>query len=189
MKYFFLILFLATSVAASHDYFFYNNENDFRHNRDVALYDPYDAYDVDDFNDFDDYECFSLDDYNYYASRDPYDNWDPLTARNIGNSEFKDLRYADQLQIINENSGDKWDENDVENLDDMECWTLKDYNNYASEKPSDKWDEVHFHDFDDLETVNEVGIRRYGFIEPDDLAEFDLQYTSPHYDDYYYDYR
>ena len=176
MKYLFLILLLATSAAA-HEYFFYNNENDFHNNRDAALRNPYDGYDVQDFTNFNDYDCMSLDDYNYYASLDPYDSMDQLTAKNIGNKKFKNLRYEDQLRIINENPSDNWDGNDVENLDDMECYTLKDYNKFAGRNPDDKWDEVHFHDFDDLETVNKVGARRYGFIEPDDLSEFDLLYT------------
>ena len=91
------------------------------------------------------------------------------------------------MRIINENPSDKWDMNDVDDEGDMECWTLKDYNKYAEREPYDKWDEIKFHDFDDLEKVNEIGIRRYGFIEPDDLEEFDLQYTSPLYDWYNWD--
>jgi len=183
MKALILLLLLASTTAASHEYYFYNNENDFRHNKAAALYDQYDHYDVEDAADFDDYKCLSLDDYNYYANLDSYDSMKPLTAKNIG-SRFKDLRYDDQIRIINENPSDKWDRNDINDEGDMECWTLKDYNKYARNKPHDKWDEIKFHDFDDLETVNEIGIRRYGFIEPDDLAEFDLQYTAPHYDDY-----
>ncbi len=186
MKKLILLLILATSAAATHEYYFYNNENDFRHNRAAALYNPFDGHDVK--ADFDDYECFSLDDYNYYANRDPYDDFDPLTARTISNSEFHDLRYEDQLRIINENPYDKWDRNDISDEGDMECWTLKDYNNFAATKPSDRYDEIRFHDFDDLERVNEIGIRRYGFIEPDDLAEFDLHLSRPsHYNSYYYE--
>jgi hypothetical protein len=185
MKYFILLLLLTSIATATHDFYYYNNENDLHYNVATAAYDPYDHYDVEDAVDFDDYECISLDDYNYYANNDPYDSMDPLTAENIG-SRFDDLRYEDQLSIINEKPHDKWDEEDIDDERDMECWTLKDYNNYADNSKSDEWDEVYFHDFDDLETVNEIGIRRYGFIEPDDLAEFDLHYTSPHYDDYYF---
>lgn len=184
MKAVFLILILASTVAASHEFYFYNNENDLHYNVDASLYDAYDGYDEEDAADFDNYECISLNDYNYYANRDPYDSMDPLTAKNVG-SRFDDLRYEDQLAIINENPSDKWDGNDIDDEGDMECWTLKDYNKYSGESQSDEWDEIYFHDFDDLEKVNEIGIRRYGFIEPDDLAEFDLQYTNPHYDDYY----
>jgi len=133
--------------------------------------------------DFDDYECIDLDDYNYYANQDPYDGMDAYDAGTIG-SRFYDLRYEDQLKIINEKPGDKWDLNDVNDEDSMECWTLKDYNQYARRNRADKWDEIRFHDFDDLDRVNEIGIRRYGFIEPDDLEEFDLHLTNPHYSDY-----
>ncbi len=178
MKFFLLFLLLANSVFA---YEFYNNENDFRNNRDYALSDPYDGYDVE--PDFDKYECFSLDDYNYYADLDAYDSTDPLTARNIG-SDFDNLRYEDQLRIINENPNDGLDENDVDDYNDMECWTLKDYNKYARQKPSDRWDEIYFRDFDDLEQVNDIGIRRYGIIEFDDLQYFDLQRTVRNYDEY-----
>ena len=189
MKYAILILLLASTAAASHEYYFYNNENDLHYNAASALYDPFDGYDIEDATDFDDYECISLDDYNYCANVDPYDSMDPITARNIG-SRFNDLNYEDQLAIINENPSDKWDTSDINDEGDMECWTLKGYNEYAAVKPHDKWDEIHFHDFDDLDRVNELGTRRYGFIEPDDLAEFDLQYTSPLYDDYdYYSFR
>lgn len=190
MKYALIFLILISTATATHEFYFYNNENDLHYNAASALYDPFDGHDVEDVVDFDDYECISLDDYNYYANLDPYDSMDPYTAKNIG-SRFDDLRYEDQLTIISENPSDKWDTNDIDDEGDMECWTLKDYNNYADNKPHDEWDEVHFHDFDDLETVNEIGIRRYGFIEPDDLAEFDLQYTAPLYDDYdeYYYYR
>ena len=188
MKYLFLFLILASTAAASHEYYFYNNENDLHNNVASALYDPFDGYNVEDATNFNDYECLSLDDYNHYANLDPYDGMDPYTAKNIGN-RFDDLRYEDQLTIINENSGDNWDMNDVNDEGDMECWTLKDYNKYAGRKPHDQWDEIHFHDFDDLEKVNEIGIRRYGFIEPDDLSDFDLQYTAPLYNDYDYYYR
>ncbi len=191
MKALFIILLFASTATATHEFYFYNNENDLHYNVASALYDPFDGHDFEDVTDFDDYECYSLDDYNHYADLDPYDNTDHLTARTISSNEFDDLRYEDQLTIINENPSDKWDTNDIDDEGDMECWTLKDYNNYADNSQSDEWDEVYFHDFDDLETVNEIGIRRYGFIEPDDLAEFDLQYTAPLYDDYdeYYYYR
>ena len=188
MKYFLLFLLLATAVSASHEYYFYNNENDLRYNVDSALYNPFDGHDVEDVTDFDDYECFSLDDYNHYADLDPYDGFDSLTARTISRNEFNNLRYGDQLRIINENPGDKWDKRDINDEKDMECWTLKDYNKFAGNKRADRWDEIKFHDFDDLEQVNEIGIRRYGFIEPDDLAEFDLHLSRPrygYYDNYY----
>ena len=185
MKAIFLILLLA-STATAYDYYFYNNENDFHDNADAAYANPYDGYDLEDAADFDNYECISLDDYNYYANLNQYDGMDTLNARNI-DSRFDDLRYEDQLKIINENPADKWDMNDVSDEGDMECWTLKDYNKYAGRSNSDKWDGIYFHDFDDLDKVNEIGIRRYGFIEPDDLSEFDLQYTRPLFDDYQWD--
>ncbi len=190
MKWLLAVLLLASTTTATHEFYFYNNENDFHQNVDSALYDPFDGHDVEDVTDFDNYECIRLDDYNHYANLDPYDGMDLYNARNIG-KRFDDLRYEDQLAIINENPSDKWNEDDINDEEDMECWTLKDYNNYADESQSDKWDEVHFQDFDDLDTVNEIGTRRYGFIEPDDLTEFDLQNTNPLYTDYddYYFYR
>ena len=187
MKKLLILLLLVSTVTASHEYYFYNNENDFSYNRAAALYNPFDGYDLEDVTDFDDYECISLDDYNYYANLDPYDGMDPYTARNIG-SRFDDLRYEDQLKIINENKGDKWDLNDIDDEDSMECWTLKDYNKYAGTSRSDSWDGIYFQDFDDLDRVNEIGIRRYGFIEPDDLGKFDLHLTDPLYSDYDYYY-
>jgi len=186
MKYPLIFLLLIGTATATYDFYYYNNENDLHYNVAQALYNPYDGYDVEDAADFDRYECISLDDYNYYASLDSYDGMDELTARNIDSETFDKLRYEDQLSIINQKSGDKWDYNDINDEGDMECWTLKDYNKYSSQDKNDEWDEIYFHDFDDLEKVNEIGIRRYGFIEPDDLAEFDLQYTSPSYFDYYY---
>jgi len=182
MKAVFLILLLA-STATAYDYYFYNNENDLNDNVASALSNPYDGYNVNDVANFDKYQCLSLDDYNHYANQNQYDNMDPLNSKNI-DGKFKDLRYEDQLKIINENPNDQWDANSVADENDMECWTLKDYNKYASEKPSDKWDEIHFQNFDDLEKVNEIGIRRFGFIQPDDLNDFNLQNTHPVFNDY-----
>jgi hypothetical protein len=187
MKNFLLILLLATSAAATHDFYYYNNENDLQNNVNTAYYDPFDHYDVENAVDFDDYECIALDDYNHYAGLDQYDGRDKLTARNIDRKTFDKLRYEDQLKIINEKKGDKWDKNDISDENDMGCWTLKDYNKYANTKQHDQWDPIYFHDFDDLEKVNEIGIKRYGFIEPDDLVTFNLQYTKPHYEYYYWD--
>jgi hypothetical protein len=184
MKYALIFLILISTATATHDFYYYNNENDLRYNVAAALYNPFDHYDLEDAADFDKYECISLDDYNYYAELDAYDGMDTLTAKNIDSETFDKLRYEDQLAIINEKPGDKWDRNDINGKNDMECWTLKDYNKYSSQDQYDEWDEVYFHDFDDLETINEIGIRRYGFIEPDDLATFNLHYTAPHYSDY-----
>ncbi|PIN75230.1 hypothetical protein COV18_03510 [Candidatus Woesearchaeota archaeon CG10_big_fil_rev_8_21_14_0_10_37_12] len=183
------LLLIFSSPTFAYEIFFYNNPADMQDNIAKANRNQYDGYDAQDFVDFDDYACISLDDYNYYANLDSHDNRDPLTAKNIGNKKFKKLGYQDQLLIINENHNDKWDNHAINDYNDMECWTLKDYNQFAAEKQSDKWDVANFRDFDDFEIVEHVGVKRYGFIEPDDLDEFDLHYTHPsareYYDNYY----
>lgn len=180
-----LLLLLIVQAVAAYPIFFYNNEVDLRNNVAYANANPYDGFDAQDFSNPDGYECFSLDDYNYYASQNPADGVNPLTAKNIDNDEFDRLRYGDQLRIINENEDDSWDENDVDDHDDMDCWKLKDYNQYASTSSSDRWDEIHFRDTDDLDELNKVGVRRFGFADPDDFYEADLYERRPQYRDSY----
>jgi hypothetical protein len=176
---FFLVLLLVQPVFA-YKLFWYSDEIDRRDNIEYAERYPYDGWDIEDFNNFNDYNCINLDDYNKVASYDSYDSFEPLTAENIGKSDFKKLRYQDQLRIINEDPYDQWDMDTIDDYGDMRCWTLKDYNSYAAQKPHDKWDVVLFRDFDDLETVQNVGSSRYNFFELDDFENFDLQYTIPH---------
>jgi hypothetical protein len=174
----FVLLFLLEPVAA-YKTFYYADEFDRDDARDYAQRSRYDGVDPDNFNDFDDYNCVRLDDYNAFARYNRYDGYDPWSAKNINKKDFKRLRYEDQLRVANENPHDQWDLADVDGYEDMECWTLKDYNKFAKTKPRDRWDVVRFRDFDDLDTVKKVGRKRFHFFEPDDFAEFDLQHTRP----------
>lgn len=167
--------------------FYFSDEVDRASNINYALMNPYDGIDADDIADFDKYQCIALADQQDYARRNPYDNVDALNAQDISRKDFQKLRYSDQLRIINENPYDTWDSGILENRNNQQCWTLQDYNAFASQKPRDRFDEVRFQDFDDVETVQDIGSKRYHFFAPEDFVSFDLHRTrirQPYYDPY-----
>ncbi len=168
---------------------YYADEVDYRNNVNYALHNPYDAVDPDVAGDFDKYACISLDDYNRFANADNYDSYEPLTAKTAKRSDLQKLRREDQLKIINENPYDSLDENDIDDYNDWNCYTLRDYNSFASQNPYDNRRVVDFTHFDDIYEVQKIGKYRYNnfYTIPKDIARFNLQYTrapKPYYEPY-----
>ena len=183
-----LIALLATELAAA-KVFYYADEADYRDNVNYALAHPYDGIDADSVGDFDRYSCVSLDDHNSFANADRYDSYEPLTARTATRKDLQRLRRDDQLRLINENRYDDLDENDIDDNNDWNCYTLRDYNSVARADPYDSRRVIDFTHFDDIYDVQKVGKYRYNnfYTFPDDFAQFNLQQTRGR-QPYYYPY-
>jgi len=187
------VLFLFAVLVAeivSAKVFYFSDEIDYRDNVNYALSHPYVGIDLDEIGDFRRYNCISLADYNSFASARSFDSYDVLDSSTAGRDDLKKLRRADQLRIVDEDPYDGLDRDDIdEGYDNWECYTLKDYNLLARQNQFDKKEVVDFTDYDHLEESRRIGKYRYHFFEPDDFAEFNLQYAvgrRPYYSPYDY---
>ncbi len=184
-----LVCLLGLAEFTSAHVFYYADEVDYRNNVAYALHHPFDGVDPDTVGDFDDYACISLDDYNRFARADQYDADEPLRASTATRDDLKRLRRENQLRIINEDPYDSLDRNDIDDDDDWNCYTLRDYNSKAREDPYDNRRAIDFTHFDDLYEVKKIGTYRYNdfYAIPDDFTYFNLQYTvsRPPYDEPY----
>lgn len=186
----FLVAILCLELASAR-VLYYADEADYRNNVAYALHNPYDSIDPDSVGDFDRYACISLGDYNRFANADNYDSYEPLSAKTAGRSDLQRLRREDQLRIINENPYDRLDEDDINDYNDWNCYTLRDYNSLASQNRYDNRRVVDFTHFDDIYEVQKIGKYRYNsfYTLPGDIARFNLQYTQapkPYYEPYDY---
>lgn len=154
--------------------FYYTDEVDYRSNAAYAARSAYDGIDDDDFNDFDDYNCVSLDDQRAVSNANPYDNNEPWTADSISDKDLKKLSRADRNRIADENLYDNIDRDDFDHLEDFNCSTLRDYNDYARTNAYDKFDEADFTRLDHIEIAQEVGKDRYNFFTSSDFDRFNL---------------
>jgi hypothetical protein len=185
---FFLVAILCLELASAR-VLYYADEADYRNNVGYALHNPYDSIDPDSVGDFDMYACVSLDDYNRFANADNYDSYEPLNAKTASRDDLKKLRRDDQLRIVNENPYDSLDGDDLDDYNDWDCYTLRDYNSLASKNAYDSRRVVDFTHFDDIYEVQKIGKYRYNnfYTLPDDIARFNLQYTrapKPYYEPY-----
>jgi len=184
----FLIALLSLELASA-KVFYDADEADYRNNVGYALRHPFDGVDPDAVGDFDRYSCVSLNDYNSFARADGYDAYEPVTSKTATRDDLKRLRREDQLRLIDENPSDSLDRDDIDDYDDWNCYTLRDYNARARENPFDRDEVVDFTDFDHLNEVKKIGKYRYNnfYTFPDDLARFNLQHTvgrRPYYEPY-----
>lgn len=184
----FLIALLGIEIVAA-KVFYYADEVDRRSNVNFALSHPFSGVDVDRVGDFDKYACISLNDYNNFASAGKHDSYNKLDAKTIGKEDLKRLRREDQMRIADENPYDNIDREDFDDTDDLNCYTLRDYNALAHENSYDNRELIDFTDFDHLQEVKKIGRYRYNnfFVFPDDFKNFNLQYTTnrpPYYEPY-----
>jgi hypothetical protein len=193
MKKLLILLFLsllATELVSAR-VFYYADEADYRNNVNYALYHPFDGVDPDVVGDFDKYSCVSLGDHNGFAGADQYDAYEPLSAKTATRKDLQKLRREDQLRIINEDPYDSLDENDIEDYDDWNCYTLRDYNSFAGQDGFDNRRVIDFTHFDDIYEVQKIGKYRYNnfYAFPEDFTHFNLQHTvrqPPYYEPYDY---
>ena len=184
-----LLVALLSFELASARVFYYADEGDYRNNMDFALAHPYDGINPDVVGDFDKYACISLNDYNNFADENRYDGYTPLTAATASRDDLDRLRRADQLALVDADLYDSLTRDSIDTNDDMNCYTLRDYNSRAAENAYDDRDVIDFTDFRDLDEVQRIGKYRYNnfYTFPDDFARFNLQYTTalpPYYEPY-----
>lgn len=184
-----LLIALLSLEIASAKVFYFSDETDYRNNVGYAYRYPYSGVDLDIVGDFDNYACVSANDYDAYASSNPYDSHDELNAGTASQSDLNKLRRSDQLKIADENPYDSIDRDNFDSYDEWNCYTLQDYNSLARENPYDRNEVVDFTDFDHIEQAQKIGKYRYNnfFSFPEDLARFNLQYTrgrQPYYEPY-----
>lgn len=184
----FLVALLSLELAGAR-VFYYADEGDYRANMDYALARHFDGVDPAVVGDLDKYACVSLGDYNAFADESPYDGYAPLTAATASRDDLDRLRRADQLRLVDEDPYDSLTRDSVDDYDDWDCYTLRDYNSRAAENAYDDRDVIDFTNFRDLSEVQRIGKYRYNYFYafPEDFARFNLQNTVarlPYYEPY-----
>lgn len=167
----FVWVFLVLLVPAAAVPFWHADELDYERNLDYARSNPYDAFDPADMNDFSSYNCIDLDAYNRYASRNPYDRFEEITARSP-NRVLKKLRRDDFNRLAHEDPFDGLDADDADSFSDMDCWTLRDYNSFADVDRYDRWKPATLRDPEHFDrVVHNVGKKRFHFFDYRDLYD------------------
>jgi len=167
MKYLVFMLLLCVSVSAH--VFYYADEIDRADAVQFAALNPFDSIDDEDFE-FCDYNCVSLDSYNHFADRNPYDSYDRITA-DSSKSVLKKLRRDGLNRLADENPYDSLERDDF-GFSDMGCWALSDYNDFASTDRDDHWKPATLRDPDHFDSIiREVGTKRFHFFDYKDLLD------------------
>ncbi|MBW3019100.1 hypothetical protein KY329_02870 [Candidatus Woesearchaeota archaeon] len=169
MRYFLILLLLCVPFASAYQVFWYADEIDRENSISYADRNPFDGIEQSDFA-FKKYNCISLDAYNRFANSNSFDSYDPITASSA-KSVLKKLRRGDLNRLANENPYDSL-EPDNYGFDDMDCWTLSDYNGFANTKKYDSWKPATLRDPDNFNRViRNVGKKRFHFFDYRDLLD------------------
>jgi len=165
----FVLLLVAFNVQAYP--LWHADEWDYERNLDLVNENLYDGFDSDDAWDFSSYNCVGLNGYSGIARRNPYDRFEPISERSSKRVLGK-LRRADYNKLARRNPFDELDVDDADSFSDMGCWTLRDYNDFASIHAYDRWRPATLSDPESFEdVVRNVGVKRVHFFDYRDLYD------------------